>query len=288
MRFAWPYLAALALVPLPCHAKPKPAPVASPEIVARFHAAHSIFVTSGEPELHDCLPYQGAYQAIAAWPGVTMADLPSHAEVVLQIEAFATTTHQGQPPERFIRIRLIDPATQDVWSTYLDDIVDLYCTAAVRDALSYFVLPNPNPKPLKISAPVPVQMHPGSKLYIQQEVALVPSARKPEQTPAPLDFDLPALLAQAIASSGLYTIVDSAASADLIITATFQPFDPWPSPSPGSVTMHLLDPATKTQLWQQENDLLGNLNVTTNKDRFEKALPNIVKDLKSYATKGHL
>jgi hypothetical protein len=294
MRFSCLSLAAfVALLPTPCHAKPKPAPIAPPDIVARFHAAHSIFVTSGELDpYNNCVPYQAIYQAIAAWPGITMADSPVHADLILRAGIFEDSR------DSYIRITLIDPMTQNEWSSHIDFIASLSCAAGVSDALSYYVLPNPNPKPLKIPALFPSQISAGKKLYIEP-VTLVPTEQKPNEPPPPIDFDATAMLTQAVTSSGLYTIVDSPSSADLILAPALQPPDVGPSYKKsgvalnfildsGAVTMNLLDAATRTSLWQQKNNLVNNLSARTNEQRFEQSLPYIIKDWKSYTTKGHL
>jgi len=296
MRLSRPALAAIVtLLPGPCPARPKvAAPVAPPDIVARFHAAHSIWVVSADLKPDVCvLPL---YQAIAAWPGVSMADSPAHADVIL--EPGIVTIPKGKyptPVNTFLHILLIDPSTQSEWS-HVDVLWNRRCPELVRTALAYYVPPDPNPKPLKIAPPLPAQLRRGGKLYLQS-VVLVPAQLTPDRTPV-LDFDPTAMLTQAIAGSGLYSIVDSPSGADLILTATIQPPDPLGNGELGDkgdimrdagiFRMDLLDPKTKILLLHQKNFLVSSRGTKTTQQRFAQTLPYILKDWTSYATKAHL
>lgn len=246
-------------------------------------------------------PYLVLYEAVSAWPGVEITDNPRDADVIFQ--AWGTQdddyelTAEGKTVDNqtfYMNFQVVDPKTGDVlWTAYI--VTGTTKRAYGKDLAKLMVSLEPQasaPKPLKVSAPLPPQIRMGSKAYLQA-ASYVDGSAPPE--PGVDD-----LIAQAVKASGLYTFVDTAAEADVILAPALKLYptltrltapDGWP----GYFNMQALDPSTKTILWSNTNSLVGGTllkhSASIKEDqvpRLKETMPYVLKDWKQVITMKEL
>jgi hypothetical protein len=288
------FLASLFSVSLVATAYAKPKPIVAPsDVIARVRAAHTIFIAGPYGMAYGGAPYLVLYQALSAWHGVQIADNPSHADLIFQ--AWGTQTddyeltaggHTVDDVTYAVNFQVVDPNGGAIlWSTSSSDGSTSPKTLA--QVLLSLEPQLPAPKPLKVSAPLPSQIRLGNRAYLQ--------AASYDAGSAPPEPGIDAIIAQAVKASGLYTFVDSPASADIILAPLIKFYPPLtraiPDGWPGYFNLQALDPSTKILIWSNSNDLVTGRFVkfsTSNKqgeaDRLQQTMPYVLMDWKKIIT----
>lgn len=292
------FLASLFLLFLvaTAHAKPKPI-VAPADVIARVRAAHTIFVSGPNGMVFGGAPYLVLYQAVSAWPGVQIADNPLHADLIFQAWGTQTDdyelTAEGKTVDDqtfYITFQVVDPVGgAALWTANITTGATERAFGKDLAKLLVSLEPQlPAPKPVKISAPLPSQIRLGNKAYLQPATYDAGSA--------PPEPGIDAIIAKTVKASGLYTFVDSPASADVILAPVLKLYptltnsrtpDGWP----GYFNLTTLDPTTKILLWSNSNDLVGGTLLKHSAsmkqgqaDRLQQTMPYVVADWKKIIT----
>jgi hypothetical protein len=294
MRYfrSWIYLA-LAVLPQSAHSSSKkqpPPPSAPPEVVARVRAAHNIFVSNASVgviiaakaarvrDYYHYYPYKDMYYALSAWPGVKLVDTPAQADLVFQVLA-NEADYAGNERNISSTLTIIEPQTQTVlWQATLPlgstvlGYTDGRFAKATSGLLSPFEPRQPAPAPLKVTVPMPAQLHAGSKVFVQ------PSSPSSQFQ----GIDVAQIAHDAFAKAKFYTLVDSPGSADLIVTASVSNN----GLDEQQLLLEALDPQTSTVLWTQ-------LCATASsgkpiEEQIRDTFPYALKYWESLATQSHV
>ena len=231
------------------YAKPVVAPTA---VLTRVRAAHRIFVSNaGEDDnLRYTATFRGEgvgylllYQQLVNWPGVQLVDSPAQADLIFQMYIDSYLDPFGKDLTVTFHLTILDPATQEViWSNNSSD---------VPGALKPILPRKPAPHAGKLFAPLPAQLKDPQKLFLQLP--------QPQQTGT---TEASAAFSKALISSGKYTFVDAPAQADLILSITLDNSISIYKSNLGSFRVSILDPRTKTVLWNFNNRFIFGKTIT--------------------------
>jgi hypothetical protein len=301
-RRLFPLLVFTASLQVHASSKKKPV-VVPPDVLARIRGAHTIFVSNAGEDitLTNDEPinatYHAVYQALAGWPGVQLVDTPAHADLVFQVSGTETVEdggwsfptkndrsgHEILDYSATLHLMILDGATQQVlWDSgaplaHVALTRNGYFAKSVKDLLAP-IEPTSAPHPVNKPVLLPAQLKNPTKLFVQ----LAPSHANSDVSAASA---VDTAVSQALLKLGKYQMVDSASEADIVLVLDVEANQP--GQGLNYMGIKVLDPNSKTILWNFIVPFVIHWNVTTSQQQISQTMPYFLKAWNGVIGKDH-
>jgi hypothetical protein len=277
--------------------------VVPPDVLARIRGAHTIFVSNaGEDATLSNnknainTAYREMYQALAGWPGVQLVDAPAHADLIFQVQSTETVEYEGGSPfptphhptgnetydvSATLYLKILDTSTQQIlWDNEAPMRPGTFgnnsaFAKGVKEILAPIEPTKPAPHPVNKPAPLPSQLKNPTKLLIQ----LTPASANSDVS------DTGAAVSQALLKSGKYTLAGSANEADVVLLLYVEANIH--TPPLNYMTVEVLDPGSKTIIWNFTTPFVNNYKMTA-QQQINETIPYFLKAWNGVSGKDHI